>query len=68
MSEQLNPCPFNKRTCLCQACTKNAIYDNTTRGYCIDCYECKAAKKAVHNVYLCTGFEKRKSHELDQCQ
>ena len=59
MNEQLKSCPFNKRTCLCQDCTKNAIFDDTTKGYCIDCYECEGAKKAVHNVYLCTGYEER---------
>ena len=59
MAEQLKPCPFDKRTCLCQDCTRNAIYDNTTRGYCIECYDCEEAKEAVHNVFICAEYEKR---------
>lgn len=48
-------CPFSNERCLYQDCTDNVMYDGCVRGYCINCYECETANKAVHDVYLCTG-------------
>lgn len=48
-------CKFGNNRCLCSNCTSNAMYDKCTSGYCIHCYECEDAHKAVHDVYLCTG-------------
>lgn len=53
------PCPFGNARCLCQDCIKNANYPKCESGYCIECFECDDAGKAIHDVYLCTGHERR---------
>ena len=55
----LKPCPFGNRRCLCHDCKSNAAYEDCNCGYCIYCYECMDKGSAVHDVYLCTGHERR---------
>lgn len=45
-------------TCKCYDCACNASYDECNHGYCITCFECLNESKAVHNIYLCTGYER----------
>ena len=52
-------CPYGNECCLCADCTDNAKYD----GYCIHCYECEDAQKAVHDVYFCTGHRRIESED-----
>ena len=42
----------------CYDCACNASYDECNHGYCITCFECLNESKAVHNIYLCTGYER----------
>lgn len=51
-------CPFAVPTCKCYDCACNASYDECNHGYCITCFECLNESKAVHNIYLCTGYER----------
>lgn len=51
-------CPFAVPTCKCYDCACNASYDECNHGYCITCFECLNKSKAVHNIYLCTGYER----------
>ena len=46
-------CPYGNERCLCANCTDNAKYDGCEKGYCIHCYECEDAQKAIHDVYFC---------------
>lgn len=55
----MSKCPYDVKTCLCQACRKNARWPGCQFGYCIECFECEKAGAAVHNVYACTGHEPR---------
>ena len=47
----LHPCPYGVATCLCQRCE---VQERCNNG--MDCFECRIEGKAVHNIYLCTGF------------
>lgn len=47
--EELKPCPFDVKTCLCQKCKKQC-----NNG--LNCSDCNYEGKSVHNIYLCTGF------------
>lgn len=51
-------CPFAVPTCKCYDCACNASYDKCNHVYCITCFECLNESKAVHNIYLCTGYER----------
>lgn len=53
-------CPFNMPRCNCFDCVGNAKYEDCNRSYCINCYECENAGRAVHDIYICTGYEQRK--------
>lgn len=46
----LKPCPFDNYNCMCQFCENQC-----NNG--LNCSDCNYAGKAVHEVYLCTGFE-----------
>lgn len=52
-------CPYNIKSCKCGDRTQSAAFDGCEGGYCIGCFECERAGEAVHNVYVCTGYEKR---------
>lgn len=41
-------CPYGNERCLCANCTDNAKYDGCEKEYCIHCYECEDAQKAIH--------------------
>ena len=56
-------CKCGNDRCLCQSCKRNAAYEDCTSGYCIDCFECEDAGKAVHDVYICTGYENAEEDE-----
>ena len=43
-------CPVGNTNCVCQYCE-----DKCNSG--LNCYECQREKKAMHDVYLCTGFK-----------
>ena len=51
-------CKFGNDRCLCQFCVDNAAYPECKKGYCIYCFECEEAGKSVHDVFLCTGYER----------
>lgn len=55
----LNKCPFDVPTCKCYDCACNNHYEDCDHGYCISCSECLDKSKATHNIYLCTGYERR---------
>lgn len=61
---ELKPCPFGNERCLCQDCADNAAYEGCNHGYCLHCFECEQAGKAVHDVYLCTGHNRRLTNEV----
>ena len=46
---EVRPCRFGVNTCMCCWCE---IPCNNG----LNCFECNAEEKAVHNIYLCTGF------------
>ena len=46
---ELKPCPLNNHNCMCQFCIVPC--DNG-----LNCSDCNHNGKAVHEVYLCTGF------------
>lgn len=50
-------CKYGSETCKCAKCVCNAANEGCNHGYCINCFECESKQEAVHNVYLCTGFE-----------
>ena len=58
ISTKMVKCPFDVPTCKCYDCACNASYDECNHGYCITCFECLNESKAVHNIYLCTGYER----------
>lgn len=58
MSE-LKPCLFGNERCLCKTCKSNAFYPDCNSGYCIECFECEKAGKAVHDIFICTGHKER---------
>ena len=62
----LKPCLFGETRCLCKDCRKNAAFPDCKRGYCIDCFECDQAGKQVHDVFICTGYEKRGGADLPE--
>ena len=45
----LKPCPFDNRNCMCQFCEKQC-----NNG--LNCFDCKHSGKVEHSIYLCTGF------------
>lgn len=49
MSGAVQPCNYGVATCMCCWCEKPC-----NNG--LNCFECKREGKAVHNIYLCTGF------------
>ena len=51
-------CKYGNVRCLCQSCIDNAAYPECKKGYCIHCFECEEAGKSVHDVFLCTGYER----------
>lgn len=53
----MKECPYGVITCKCVNCACNAASEGCNHGYCITCFECEDKQEAVHNVYLCTGFE-----------
>lgn len=57
--EPNKPCPFNAPRCKCFDCDGNANYEDCNHGYCIGCFECIDAGKAVHDIYVCTGYKQR---------
>ena len=59
----MDKCPFDVKTCKCVNCACNAAEEGCNHGYCINCFECEDKHEAVHNVYLCTGFEEK--HKAD---
>ena len=48
--EVVNPCPFDNDNCMCQFC-------ETPCNNGLNCSDCAHEGKAVHNVFLCTGFD-----------
>lgn len=48
--EAVNPCPFDNDNCMCQFC-------ETPCNNGLNCSDCAHEGKAVHNVFLCTGFD-----------
>lgn len=48
-------CPFGNKECLCWSCEDSWLICGESR--CIECIECDEHKKAVHNMYLCTGYK-----------
>ena len=52
-------CPYGNKRCLCQDCTDNSAWRGCKSGHCIDCFECERAGAQMHDVYLCTGHERR---------
>lgn len=46
---ELKPCEYGVDTCMCCYCEKPC-----NNG--LNCWECKREGKAMHNIYLCTGF------------
>ena len=46
---EVKPCPFGVNTCMCCWC-ENPCNNG------LNCFECNAEEKAVHDIYLCTGF------------
>lgn len=50
-------CPYSVNTCLCQSCAKSMIFSDGKCG--VDCFECLHNEKSMHNIYLCTGYERR---------
>lgn len=46
----------------------NASYDECNHGYCITCFECLNESKAVHNIYLCTGYERMVANENENSE
>lgn len=46
----MTTCPYGVRKCMCQFCERQC-----NNGF--NCAECKQNEKAVHEIYLCTGFE-----------
>ncbi len=58
MSE-MKPCLFGNERCLCKDCKSNAAYPSCAKGFCINCFECEQKNESVHDVYLCTGYERR---------
>lgn len=59
MEMTMNKCPFDVPTCKCYDCVCNSRYEDCDHGYCISCFECLNESKAVHNIHLCTGYERR---------
>ena len=55
----LKPCFYDNARCLCQDCKFNAVFDDCKKGFCINCFECEEKGKPVHDVYICTGHERR---------
>lgn len=53
----MSECKYGSKTCKCHECSCNAAKDGCNHGYCINCFECDDKHEAVHNAYLCTGFE-----------
>lgn len=62
MAKTISPCPFGVPFCKCHDCESNAAYEDCNKGYCLNCLECHDKNEAVHNVYLCTGYERRKDN------
>lgn len=56
----MNECPYKIQTCRCIDCASNAAYVECDHGYCICCFECLDKGVAVHNVWACSGYEKKK--------
>lgn len=50
MQNEIRPCPYDNYNCMCQFCD-----DKCNNG--LNCFECKREGKAVHDIYLCTGFD-----------
>lgn len=48
--EVVNPCPFDNDNCMCQFC-------ETPCNNGLNCSDCAHEGKAVHDVFLCTGFD-----------
>lgn len=48
--EAVNPCPFDNDNCMCQFC-------ETPCNNGLNCSDCAHEGKAVHDVFLCTGFD-----------
>lgn len=61
----MNKCPYEVKTCKCQTCRKSASWPGCKSGYCIDCFECEEAGEAIHNIYVCTGYEPREDGDGD---
>lgn len=58
-------CKYGNARCLCQDCRGNAALEGCDRGYCINCFECEDKGKAVHDIYLCTGYETKEEKHHD---
>lgn len=48
-------CPFGNVRCLCQTCEDSWL--NCGESRCIQCIDCDTQKKAVHDLYVCTGHK-----------
>ena len=46
----MEKCPFGNKRCMCQYCE-----DPCNNG--LNCHDCQFNNKAVHDIYLCTGFK-----------
>ena len=57
--EKPKPCHFGNSRCLCQSCQDNAAYDDCEKGYCILCFDCMDHNEQRHDVYICTGYDRR---------
>ena len=49
MKELVQPCNYGVTSCMCCWCEKPC-----NNG--LNCFECEMEGKAVHNIYLCSGF------------
>lgn len=52
-------CMYGNSRYLCQSCKDNASYGGCQKGYCICCYECEDKGEAIHDVWLCTAYDRR---------
>ena len=59
-------CPYGNNRCMCQTC--EASWLNCGESRCIDCIECDINKKAVHDIYVCTGYKKVLPRACDTCR